>query len=373
MKDKNNKTEKLLILSGVIDLGLGLIKIFVGIISGSYALIVDGIHSLTDLVTDIMVWGFNRVGIADPDEDHPYGHARFETFGTLILGCLLLLLAAFLVYDTTARLLTIESYTTPTWPALLAAVLSIATKEWLYQITYKLGLETRSKLLQANAWHHRTDAISSIMVLIGVGCAMLGVPWLELLAAIGVAIMIAIVGWSLAKSSIAELVDTALSDSYVKDIRNKIVNVEGVRGVHSIRTRQMGADAHVDIHLQVDSSISVSEGHHIGEWVTKSLLDNFIEVTDVIFHIDAEDDELYGENSLDDLAPLRREVREALTNAWDSILDNDKVIKMNLHYLENKIQIEIFLKQHDKDLLPQLIKATDHLPWLENITLWNDG
>lgn len=370
MNDKRNKTEKLLILSGVVDLGLGIIKIFIGIFSGSYALIVDGIHSLTDLVTDIMVWGFNLIGTADPDEDHPYGHARFETFGTLILGCILLLLAAFLVYDTTSRLLTIETYTTPTWPALLAALLSIATKEWLYQITYKLGIETRSKLLQANAWHHRTDAISSMMVLVGVGSAMVGAPWLELLAAIGVAIMIAMIGWSLAKASVAELVDTALSDSYVENIKNKIVDVEGVRGVHSIRTRQMGADAHVDIHLQVDSSISVSEGHHIGEWVTKSLLDNFIEVTDVIFHIDAEDDELYDENSLGELAPLRREVRKALAKAWMSILDDDKIIKMNLHYLENQIQIEIFLKQQDDELLPQLVNTTDHLPWLEKITLW---
>jgi len=372
MKDQRTKTQKLLILSGVIDLGLGIVKIVIGLFSGSYALIIDGIHSLTDLATDIMVWGFNLIGTADPDEDHPYGHARFETFGTLILGCILLLLAAFLVYDTTTRLLTIETYTTPTWPALVAAVLSIAVKEWLYQITYKLGIATRSKLLQANAWHHRTDAISSLMVFVGVGSAMVGAPWLELLAAIGVALMIAMIGWSLAKASVAELVDTALSDSYVKDIRNKIVDVEGVRGVHSIRTRQMGADAHVDIHLQVDSSISVSEGHHIGEWVTKSLLDNFTEVTDVIFHIDAEDDELYDDNILSDLAPLRKEVRKALKEAWMPIFDDEKVLKMNLHYLENKIQIEIFLNQHEDDLLPKLIKTTSHLPWLEKITIWYD-
>lgn len=370
MNDKRTKTGNLLILSGIIDLGLGVIKILIGLVAGSYALVIDGIHSLTDLATDIMVWGFNIVGTADPDDDHPYGHARFETFGTLILGCLLLLLAAFLVYSTTTRLLTIETYTTPTWPALLAAVLSIATKEWLYQITYKLGKETRSKLLQANAWHHRTDAISSLMVLIGVGSAMVGIPWLELLAAIGVALMIAMIGWSLAKESVSELVDTALSDAYVDDIKNKIVNVEGVRGVHSIRTRQMGADALVDIHLQVDSSISVSEGHHIGEWVTKSLLDNFTEVSDVIFHIDAEDDELYGDNSLEDLAPLRKEVREALSEAWGSILDDDKITKLNLHYLENKIRIEIFLREKDETLLPRLLKATAHLPWLDKITLW---
>ncbi|MFT5208661.1 MAG: cation diffusion facilitator family transporter [Flavobacterium sp.] len=370
MKPQRNETQSLLILSGFIDFGLGLIKVLIGLFSGSYALVVDGIHSLSDLATDVMVWFFNSIGSSDPDDDHPYGHARFETFGTLILGCILMLLAAFLVFDTSTRLLELGSYSIPKWPALVAALLSIATKEWLYQVTSKLGKKTRSKLLQANAWHHRTDAISSLMVLVGVGAAMIGFPWLELLAAIGVSIMIAMIGWTLAKDSVAELVDTALSDTYVEDIKRKIKDVEGVRGVHSIRTRQMGADALVDIHLQVDSSISVSEGHQIGEWVTKSLLDNFTEINDVIFHIDAEDDELHDQTENDVLAPLRKEVREHLFTAWHSIIEDDQIIKMNLHYLENKIQIEVFLEKADEDLLSRLSTATSHLPWLEKITLW---
>ena len=370
MKSQRNETQSLLILSGFIDLGLGIIKVLIGLFSGSYALIVDGIHSLSDLVTDIMVWVFNSIGSSDPDDDHPYGHARFETFGTLILGCILMLLAAFLVFDTSTRLLALDNYSIPKWPALVAALLSIATKEWLYQVTSKLGKKTRSKLLQANAWHHRTDAISSVMVLVGVGAAMIGFPWLELLAAIGVSLMIAMIGWTLAKDSVAELVDTALSDTYVEDIKQKIKDVGGVRGVHSIRTRQMGADALVDIHLQVDSSISVSEGHQIGEWVTKSLLDNFTEINDVIFHIDAEDDELHDQTENDVLAPLRKEVRVHLHTAWRTILEDDQIIKINLHYLENKIQIEVFLEKAEKDLLSRLSAATAHLPWLENITLW---
>ena len=370
MTTKKNETQGLLILSGFIDLGLGVVKILIGVFSASYALVVDGIHSLTDLVTDVMVWAFNAVGSADPDDDHPYGHAKFETFGTLILGCILILLAAFLVYDTSTKLLDMQSYAIPKWPALLAAILSIATKEWLYQVTLKLGVKTRSKLLQANAWHHRTDAISSVMVLVGVGAAMIGFPWLELLAAIGVSLMIALIGWTLAKESVSELVDTALSDAYVEDIKQNISDVEGVRGVHSIRTRQMGADAHVDIHLQVDSSISVSEGHQIGEWVTKSLVDNFTEVNDVIFHIDAEDDEHYDQADNVELAPLRKEVKDQLHEAWKSILAEEQILKMNLHYLENKIQIEVFLNESEEELLPSLTAATQHLPWLEKITLW---
>ena len=343
MSNNKQETKRLLIISGVVDIGLGIIKIVIGMISNSYALVVDGIHSLSDLATDVMVWFFNEIGAEGPDDDHPYGHAKFETFGTFLLGCLLIILAAFLVYDSITRLLSLEDYTTPSWPALAAAFISIAAKEWLYQITAKLGRTTRSQLLQANAWHHRTDALSSVIVFVGVIGALLGFPWLELLAAIGVASMIALIGGSLTTRSVAELVDTALSESYVEDIRKHVQHVEGVSGVHSIRTRRMGADALVDIHLQVDPSISVSEGHHIGEWVTKRLLGEFPEVNDVIVHIDAEDDELLEERATDGIAPLRREVRKSLSEVWDGILPAAHIEKMNLHYLNNGVNVEIFL------------------------------
>ncbi len=380
MNDSRQETKSLLVKSGVIDLALGIIKIVMGVVSNSYALLVDGIHSLSDLATDVMVWFFNEMGTQLPDKDHPYGHARFETFGTLILGGLLICLAAFLVYDSIIRLLTIESYQTPTWPALVAVFLSIATKEWLYRVTVKLGKKTRSQLLEANAWHHRTDALSSIIVLIGIGGALIGFAMLELFAAIGVAVMIAMIGWSLGRQSVSELVDTALSESYVSDIKNQVQDVEGVNGVHSIRTRRMGPSAHVDIHLQVDPSISVSEGHHIGEWVTKRLLSEFAEVNDVIVHIDAEDDEYMEEQKVGDIPPLRREIRQILAEAWSDILSVERIHKMNLHYLNECIEVEIFLKRgtgEDRVLLGDQLEedlrhASRHLAWLKRISIWYD-
>ena len=162
MGEHRKETRKLLIISGVTDLVLGVLKVLAGIFSNSYALLVDGIHSLSDLATDVMVWIFNDIGSTKPDDDHPYGHAKFETFGTLILGLILLIVAIFIVQDTVTRLFTLEQYETPTWPGLLVALISIAGKEWLYQITARLGKKTNSRLLQANAWHHRTDALSIV-------------------------------------------------------------------------------------------------------------------------------------------------------------------------------------------------------------------
>lgn len=379
MHKTHQETQRLLVLSGVIDFLLGALKVVVGYMANSHALIADGIHSFSDLVTDIMVWLFNSVGIQAPDEDHPYGHARFETLGTMILGCLLIAVAGYIIYESVGRLMEIEAVALPTWPALVAALISIGAKEWLYQVTRRLGEKTRSKLLIANAWHHRSDSLSSIIVLVGVGGAMLGIGWFEMLAAIGVALMIAQIGWKLARQSVEELVDTAQSETYVEDIQRNIVDVEGVRGVHSIRTRRMGPDVLVEVHLQVEPAVSVSEGHHIGEWVSQRLLSEFEEINDVIVHIDAEDDE-FVEQREQGLAPLRKTVRTDLLRVWGERLDPECIRKLTLHYLNNGVNVELFLS---RELMPtdpgeserlngELLQLGKDLPWLRRVTIWYD-
>ena len=365
------ETQNLLVLSGIVDLSLGIVKILVGLMANSYALVVDGIHSLSDLVTDIMVWGFNLIGSQGPDEDHPYGHARYETFGTFFLGVLLVLVAAYIVYESSERMLFLDEYAIPSWPALLAALLSIATKEWLFRITLKLGKKQGSRLLQANAWHHRTDSLSSVIVLIGILGAIGGFAWIELLAAIGVAIMVAIIGWDLIKNSVSELVDTALSDNYVEAIKESTEDVEGVKRAHSIRTRRMGNAAIVEVHLQVDSAISVSEGHHIGEWVSRKLEQQFQEINDVIIHIDPEDDAVEEAREQQVLPPLRKAVRLQLNEKWAALLTNATLIKMDLHYLENQVDVEIFLKKSSSTVIAtELKQAADDLTWLGQVTVW---
>jgi cation diffusion facilitator family transporter len=360
----------LLLLSGVIDFTLALLKIVVGWFANSHALIADGIHSFSDLVTDIMVWILNRVGTEEPDDDHPYGHARFETLGALILGSMLIIVAGFLVYDSVLRLIDIESVEIPTWPALVAALASIGAKEWLYQITRSIGKKARSNLLAANAWHHRSDALSSVIVLIGVGGAILGVAWLEMVAAIGVAFMIALVSLKLVKESIEELVDTALAESTVADIQETIENASGVRGVHSLRTRKMGSAVILDIHLQVDPVISVSEGHYIGAWVTQQLGHKFREISDVTVHIDFEDDAHVKILQL----PLRTEARRELLAAWKNFLPEEDIQKLTLHYLDEVINVEVYLIECPTADKPEqqktLTEAATSIIWLGEIEFW---
>jgi cation diffusion facilitator family transporter len=369
--ENQRETQKLLILSGFIDFSLGTIKVVIGLFASSHALIADGIHSFSDLATDVMVWFFNRIGVKEPDSDHPYGHARFETFGTLVLGVLLIMVAGALIYDSVDRLIDIESVEQPQWPALVAALISIFTKEWLYVITKKQGERTQSSLLLANAWHHRSDAMSSVIVLLGVGGALLGYAWLEMFAAIGVAFMIALIGWRLSRESVEELVDTALSETYVAQIQQQIVSIEGVRDVHHLRTRRMGSCVFLDIHLQVDPAISVSEGHQIGEWVTKILLQEFHDITDVTVHIDAEDDAEIEEHE-HYMAPLRKDVREALLRTWQGLLPEDDINRMTLHYLNNRINVELFLDttQRSNDLKEKLEQTASDLAWLNQVTIW---
>jgi cation diffusion facilitator family transporter len=285
-----NSSRGVIIISTILDFVLGCLKIAVGWIANSHALIADGIHSFSDLFTDLVVWVFNHIGRQAPDEEHPYGHARFETFGTVVLGVVLLAVAGALIYDSIVRLINLDDIAMPEWPALVAALISFFVKEWLFHITRRVGEKAQSSLLLANAWHHRSDSLSSVIVFIGVAGALLGAPWLEMVAAIGVALMIAHIGWKLGSSSVEELVDTALSSEDMAQFKEAMVNVEGVAGIHSLRTRKMGNDVLIDIHIQVDSGISVSEGHHIGEWVTHELINKFPAISDVVFHIDAEDD-----------------------------------------------------------------------------------
>lgn len=371
MNKNQQETRNLLILSAIVDFTLGVVKIAIGLFANSYALVVDGIHSLSDLITDGMVWLFNAIGSQDPDDDHPYGHARFETFGTFSLGVLLVFVAAFIVYESAQRIVELDSYAIPEWPALAAAVLSIIAKEWLYRRTFAIGKRQNSRLLQANAWHHRTDSLSSIIVLIGILGALGGFPWIELIAAIGVGLMIAFIGWDLIKTSASELVDTALSETYVDAIKTSTENVEGVRRAHSIRTRRMGNAAIVELHLQVKPAISVSEGHHIGEWVSRTLEQQFQEINDVIVHIDAEDDEVEEARQQEELSPLRAHVKEELFIAWREILPQEQILKLDLHYLDNQVDIEIYTRKNSLAVdSGDLKQAANDLTWLGNITIW---
>ncbi|MDH5191313.1 MAG: cation diffusion facilitator family transporter [Gammaproteobacteria bacterium] len=339
-EERYTEIRNITLIGSVVDGFLGIIKIVAGFVGSSQALIADGIHSLSDLVTDFMVLYAAKHGSREADEDHPYGHGRIETIMTVALGMALIAVAGGIGYDAAHRLFQPELLMHPGWMALVVAFISIISKEVIYQYTMKVANKLKSNLLRANAWHSRSDAISSIIVFIGVIGSMFGFEYLDALAAIGVALMIVKIGWDLVWNSVQELVDTALDPERVEEIRDVINSIKDVKALHMLRTRRMGHSALVDVHVQVAPYISVSEGHQISEKVRSALLNDIDEVTDVMVHIDPEDDEVATPCCQ---LPLREQLIEGLNKCWQGLDHVSKIEDITLHYLDGKIHVIVLL------------------------------
>ncbi len=327
------------VVGGVVNLVLSLLKISVGWLGQSHALIADGLHSLSDLLSDGLVFYASHHGAQAADEEHPYGHARFETLATVILGALLIAVAGGIVWDAIARFFSDEAVSYG-WLIISVAALSVLSKEVLYHLTLRVAKETKSDLLKANAWHHRSDAVSSLVVLVGVGLDMAGFQYFDSIAALLVGLMVAKIGFELVFEASKELVDTALDAEVVEHIKEVILSVEGVKALHFLRSRKMGEMALVDVHIIVSPMISVSEGHLISDRVRLTLLDKVAGLAEVMVHIDPEDDEVFSPNLA---LPLRTELLSLLNEAWQELEYKDEVKQVNLHYLGGKIVVEIVL------------------------------
>ncbi|MCG5547817.1 cation diffusion facilitator family transporter [Halorhodospira halochloris] len=332
---------KVTLIGAATNLLLGAGKIVAGYIGQSQALIVDGIHSLSDLLSDAMVLLAASYGSQEADSDHPYGHARIETAATAGVGAILLLVAAGFIYDAINRLLIDPTaLLIPGWLALVVAVGSLVVKEALYHYTQAVGKRVRSDLICANAWHHRSDALSSLVVVGGIIGVFIGFPWLDAVAAIVVALMLAHIGLQFAWQSMRELVDTGLDNDEVEYIELLVARIDGVRAVHGLRTRYMGQDALVDLHVLVDPRLSVSEGHRISEAVRHRLVRDVSSVSEVLVHVDHEDPSWDDETAA---LPLRRRVERDLYEQWQDMAAADMIERIDLHYMEGKLEVEIHL------------------------------
>ncbi|MEE4302176.1 MAG: cation diffusion facilitator family transporter [Pseudomonadales bacterium] len=384
-----DRLTRVTLVGALVDAALGVGKLFVGQLAGSHALVADGLHSLTDLATDVPVLVVARRARAGPDLRHPYGHGRFETLASLVLGAVLLLIAGGLAQDSLLRLL--EGATgVPGWPAIAAALLSIGAKEWVFRYTRHAATELGSPLLLANAWHSRSDALSSVAVLVGVLGAMAGLPWLDIVAAMAVALMIGWVGWELIRDAALELVDTGLPEETLHEVMAVVRTVPGVRGAHHLRSRRMGADVLLDVDVEVDGTLSVSEGHRIATAVRDELIGHFPAVRSVNVHVDplrgaVEADaerapratvtpvsETAGD--ADDAAlPMRQEAEAALRAALVPELAQD-LRRLTLHYQEDGIEAELFLREDatvlsDEQTLLTCLRG-EGLAWLHALRLW---
>ncbi len=324
----------------VLDILLGGGKIVGGIVTNSFALITDGIHSLSDAGTDIFVLIVARVAHAEPDAEHQYGHGRFETLGTIAMGIVFFITAAILLYDSINRLRLGETLPTPAAAGIAIALLSVASKEWIYHYTMRVAKKLNSNLLKANAWHSRTDAISSVAVFIGIVGARQGYPWMDTVAGMFVALIIAKIGWELCADSLTELVDTAVSPQRRKQFESCILGIDGISGITDLRSRSTGGKIILELRLLVDSYISVSEGHQLGELVNKSLISQFADISEVLIHIDPIHHEILEDDSE---LPQRTQVIATLKTCWQTLLAEHTIASIDLHYLGNAIEVDLVL------------------------------
>lgn len=317
-------------------------QVIIGILGHSQALVADGLHTLSDTLADLLVIFALKHGRKGADEEHPYGHERIETAVTMILGIVLIGVAVGIGVRASMKLLTPGAIVVPSALTLWAALGTLVAKEAMYHYTINTANRFGSNMLRASAWHHRSDALSSLIVAAGIAGSLVGFAYLDAIAAIVVAVMIIKVGINLGWQSLRELVDTGLGTEDLDSIRQAILSVSGVKALHLLRTRRVGGQALADVHIIVDDRLSVSEGHQISEMVRATLVREIAPLTDVMVHIDTEEDV----NVLSCAGlPLRDELQKRLDNYFRDIPEARLIEHMTLHYLNGRIDIELLLSQ----------------------------
>ena len=274
-------------LGAAINIALSLVKIVVGWTGHSRALIADGFHSLSDLATDVVVALGLFYGSRPYDADHPYGHKKIETLAEFTTGVLLLAFAVWMVVSS-AQALTGRITEAPSLLVPLIAAVSVVSKEWLYRRTIVLANRLQSEAMVANAWHHRSDALTSVVALVAVGLAQIS-PSLRLLdpvAGIGISILVGKIGFDVAYKGMHRIIDTAPDPQIIERIRQVTIGNEQVRGLHKLRARYLGRQIIADLHIQVDPSLSVQEGHTIASQVEQAISAELGNVYDITVHVE---------------------------------------------------------------------------------------
>lgn len=281
MNQREKTIFRVTFIGSIVNAVLIILKLAAGILGRSSALVADGVHSLTDFITDVIVLVFVKLSGKPRDKAHSYGHGKFETLATLIIGVLLTLAGFGLAITGGRRIMSSldgAMLPEPTWLAFSVAAASIVIKEILYRYTVKVGRTVKSDATIANAWHHRSDAISSLGTMAGIGGAIiLGDRWriLDPLAAVLVSIFIIKSGYDIIRPSINELLETALPEKQYTEITELINSVNGVKGLHNLRTRKIGNAIAIDVHVKMDGRLLLKDAHDIATMIEDKIHDRF--------------------------------------------------------------------------------------------------
>jgi len=283
--EKQSAAKKSTLVSVAVNLALTVSQVFAGLLSGSQGLIADGIHSLTDLVADFVVLFANHHSAKDADEDHHYGHQRYETAASLFLGISLLAVGLGMLWSAGHKIVNPIAASQISILALYVALGSLAAKELLFRYMLAVAERVRSSMLVANAWHARSDAASSLVVSVGIVGALLGFPILDSVGALIVGLMIVRTGWSFSWDALNDLMDRAVSEEEHQHIEKIILSTNGVLGCHDLKTRKMGDMILVDVHIEVDANATVQVGHDIALAAANQVKAE-LPVLNVMTHID---------------------------------------------------------------------------------------
>lgn len=320
-----------------VNLCLASAQVAIGVFARSQALIADGLHSLSDLVADGVVLFAARHSHTEADDEHPYGHARFETAASLAIGLILVATGVGMVWTAGVKLHDGQSLDAVHPLALVAALITLVAKEGLFRYMRRVGDRLKSSMLIANAWHARADAASSLVVALGIGANLLGYHSMDAVAAVIVGFMIVKAGWDFSVDAFHSLTDHALAPEEIARIQGTAAGVDGVLDVHNLRTRRMGDWAVIDMHVEVDTHLSVSEGHYIAEQIAAQVKAAH-RVAECTVHIDP--------GTVRDLPrvlalPPRAQVQARVHEALGQV-----PALLRLHYLEAGLEVEAELVRH---------------------------
>lgn len=354
-RQRKHTTQRVTLVGAAINCVLAALQITFGLLGRSQALLADGLHTLSDLSTDFIVLYASGRASKEADEDHPYGHGRIETLASMLLGVILSGVGIGIGVRGVDSVF--NPAPGPEAITIFFACLAIVAKEGLYHYTLRAAKAIHSSMLETNAWHHRSDALSSVVVVIGISAQVMGVPHMDAVAAVIVGLMILLMGIRLARKALDELIDTGLDLGLVDDVRAAMLADDSVTGIHNLRTRSMGGQGYIDAHIEVDSDLTVSEAHYIAHKIEHRVKKKFPKIIDVQIHIDPLDDKV--KESVLATLPERSEIETDLQQAWSEIAHSDLVAQIKLHYLDALIEIDL--------ILPLSLAAPEHRKHVESL------
>ncbi len=285
---------KTTLVGSVVNLSLVFLKFLAGIVGRSGAMIADAVHSLTDLITDVVVIVFVRIAAKPVDRNHDFGHGKFETFATFVIGVMLVAVGAGIGYDSIGKIVSVAKgarLPAPGRIALAAALASIAAKEILFRYTLRKAKRLKSDALAANGWHHRSDALSSVGTAVGIGGALLlGSKWtiLDPLAALFVSVLIVLSAWKILAPAVDELTEKSLPDEVEDEIASIVLSFGGVSDLHDLRTRKIGMNYAIEFHIRMDPDTSLRDTHDMVPLIERALREKYGSGTHIIVHMEPE-------------------------------------------------------------------------------------